>query len=107
MAKMGCSIIIIVVILLVIFGMIQSCLDETDNCLDEFDDAVWSQGRAALNFPDTFDYEPGREETNNGDGTVTYVRPFSGSNAFGVRTTLYAIGTYRLEDCRGSVRISR
>ena len=98
-ATIGCLVIFGAIAVVVVIALIVSAFDDTDNCNAQFDEDVWREGRAVLTFPDTFEYEFASTQSDNGDGTVTYGRAFSGANAFGVRTTFYATGIYRTSDC--------
>ena len=98
-ATVGCLVIFGAIAVVVVVALIVSAFDDTDNCNAQFEEDVWREGRAVLTFPDTFEYEFASTQSDNGDGTVTYGRAFSGANAFGVRTTFYATGIYDSNDC--------
>ena len=98
-ATIGCLGVLGAAAAVVVIIIIVSAFDDSDNCNTQFDEDVWREGRAALNFPDSFEYAGLSTRSDNDDGTVSYGRAFSGANAFGVRTTLYAIGIYDTSDC--------
>ena len=104
-ATVGCLVILGIVAIAFVIGLISSALDDSDNCSDQFTDDVFSEGRAALNFPDTFNFESTTIINDNEDGTATYGIAFSGTNAFGVRTTLRATAIYETSDCSPVSRV--
>ncbi len=49
----GCAVVLGVTAVGAVIGLIVSALDDANNCIDQFDEDVWREGRTVLNFPDT------------------------------------------------------